>query len=61
MMCGSPGMLEELKVMFESGGFIEGSGNNARPFRDREGVRRALGRLVARMERSEIRGRSLGR
>jgi ferredoxin--NADP+ reductase len=27
MMCGSPGMLEELKVMFESGGFIEGSGN----------------------------------
>jgi ferredoxin--NADP+ reductase len=27
MMCGSPGMLEELKQMFESGGFIEGSGN----------------------------------
>src|SRR6185312_13332020 len=27
MMCGSPGMLEELKVMFESGGFLEGSGN----------------------------------
>src|SRR6476659_4557040 len=27
MMCGSPGMLEELKVMFESGGFVEGSGN----------------------------------
>jgi ferredoxin-NADP reductase len=27
MMCGSPGMLEELKLMFESGGFIEGSGN----------------------------------
>ncbi len=27
MMCGSPGMLEELKAMFESGGFIEGSGN----------------------------------
>jgi ferredoxin--NADP+ reductase len=28
MMCGSPGMLEELKQMFESGGFIEGSGNS---------------------------------
>jgi ferredoxin--NADP+ reductase len=27
MRCGSPGMLEELKQMFESGGFIEGSGN----------------------------------
>jgi len=27
MMCGSPAMLEELKQMFESGGFIEGSGN----------------------------------
>jgi ferredoxin--NADP+ reductase len=27
MMCGSPGMLEELKVMFESGGFLEGSHN----------------------------------
>jgi ferredoxin--NADP+ reductase len=27
MMCGSPAMLEELKIMFESGGFIEGSGN----------------------------------
>src|SRR4051794_11317282 len=27
MMCGSPGMLDELKVMFESGGFLEGSHN----------------------------------
>src|SRR5689334_15673738 len=27
MMCGSPGMLEELKQMFESGGFLEGSHN----------------------------------
>jgi ferredoxin--NADP+ reductase len=27
MMCGSPAMLDELKQMFESGGFIEGSGN----------------------------------
>ena len=27
MMCGSPGMLEELKQMFESGGFVEGSGS----------------------------------
>jgi len=27
MMCGSPGMLEELKQMFESGGFVEGSHN----------------------------------
>jgi ferredoxin--NADP+ reductase len=27
MMCGSPAMLEELKQMFESGGFVEGSGN----------------------------------
>ena len=27
MMCGSPGMLDELKTMFESGGFLEGSGN----------------------------------
>jgi ferredoxin--NADP+ reductase len=27
MMCGSPGMLEELKAMFESGDFVEGSGN----------------------------------
>lgn len=27
MMCGSPAMLDELKAMFESGGFIEGSGN----------------------------------
>jgi ferredoxin/flavodoxin---NADP+ reductase len=27
MMCGSPGMLEELRVMFESRGFLEGSGN----------------------------------
>jgi ferredoxin--NADP+ reductase len=27
MMCGSPGMLDELKQMFESGGFLEGSGN----------------------------------
>src|SRR3954470_9979576 len=27
MMCGSPAMLDELKTMFESGGFIEGSGN----------------------------------
>jgi ferredoxin--NADP+ reductase len=26
-MCGSPAMLEELKQMFESGGFVEGSGN----------------------------------
>ena len=25
MMCGSPGMLEELKVMFETRGFLEGS------------------------------------
>jgi ferredoxin--NADP+ reductase len=25
MMCGSPGMLEELKVMFEARGFLEGS------------------------------------
>ncbi|MDO9564411.1 MAG: ferredoxin--NADP reductase, partial [Bradyrhizobium sp.] len=25
MMCGSPGMLEELKAMFEAGGFLEGS------------------------------------
>src|SRR4029434_408234 len=32
MMCGSPGMLEELKQMFESGGFIEGSGNTRGPF-----------------------------
>jgi ferredoxin--NADP+ reductase len=27
MMCGSPGMLEELRVMFEARGFLEGSGN----------------------------------
>jgi ferredoxin--NADP+ reductase len=27
MMCGSPAMLEELKVMFEAHGFAEGSGN----------------------------------
>jgi ferredoxin--NADP+ reductase len=27
MMCGSPGMLDELKQMFESGGFLEGSHN----------------------------------
>ena len=27
MMCGSPAMLEELKVMFEGRDFIEGSGN----------------------------------
>ena len=27
MMCGSPAMLEELKQMFETGGFVEGSGN----------------------------------
>ncbi len=27
MMCGSPAMLEELKVMFESKDFIEGAGN----------------------------------
>ena len=27
MMCGSPAMLEELKGMFESRGFLEGSGN----------------------------------
>ena len=27
MMCGSPGMLEELKVMFEGRDFVEGSGN----------------------------------
>ena len=27
MMCGSPAMLDELKQMFESGGFVEGSGN----------------------------------
>ena len=27
MMCGSPGMLEELKQMFESGGFLEGNHN----------------------------------
>jgi ferredoxin--NADP+ reductase len=25
MMCGSPGMLEELRVMFEARGFLEGS------------------------------------
>ncbi len=27
MMCGGPAMLEELKKMFESGGFIEGNHN----------------------------------
>src|SRR6201986_3187148 len=27
MMCGSPGMLEELRQMFEARGFLEGSGN----------------------------------
>ena len=27
MMCGSPAMLEELKRMFETGGFVEGSNN----------------------------------
>ena len=27
MMCGSPGMLEELKQMFEARAFLEGSGN----------------------------------
>jgi ferredoxin--NADP+ reductase len=27
MMCGSPAMLEELKQMFESRGFLEGNGN----------------------------------
>ena len=27
MMCGSPGMLEELRAMFEARGFLEGSGN----------------------------------
>jgi ferredoxin/flavodoxin---NADP+ reductase len=28
MMCGSPAMLEELKVMFETGGFVEGAGSS---------------------------------
>ena len=42
MMCGSPAMLDELKQMFEARGFLEGSGQQARPFRDRKGVRRAL-------------------
>ena len=27
MMCGSPGMLEELRQLFEARNFIEGSGN----------------------------------
>ena len=27
MMCGSPAMLEELKQMFESRGFLEGNGS----------------------------------
>ena len=27
MMCGSPAMREELKAMFETGGFVEGSNN----------------------------------
>jgi ferredoxin--NADP+ reductase len=27
MMCGSPGMLEQLRQMFEARGFLEGSGN----------------------------------
>jgi ferredoxin--NADP+ reductase len=27
MMCGSPGMLEELRQMFEARGFAEGSGS----------------------------------
>jgi ferredoxin--NADP+ reductase len=27
MMCGSPGMLEELRQMFEARGFLEGSHN----------------------------------
>ena len=27
MMCGSPGMLDELRQMFEARGFLEGSGN----------------------------------
>ena len=27
MMCGSPGMLEELRQMFEGRGFLEGSHN----------------------------------
>ena len=27
MMCGSPGMLEELRQMFEARGFAEGSSN----------------------------------
>jgi ferredoxin/flavodoxin---NADP+ reductase len=27
MMCGSPAMLEELKQLFETGGFVEGAGN----------------------------------
>ena len=42
MMCGSPAMLEELRQMFEARGFAEGSQQRARPFRDREGVRRAV-------------------
>src|SRR4029078_6631458 len=32
MMCGSPAMLEELKLMFEDRGFAEGSGNKPGPF-----------------------------
>ena len=27
MMCGSPGMLEELRQLFETRGFLEGSHN----------------------------------
>ena len=42
MMCGSPGMLEELKLDVRIRRLPRRQPQQARPFRDREGVRRAL-------------------
>ena len=42
MMCGSPGMLEELKADVRIRRLPRRQPQHARPFRDREGVRRAL-------------------
>ena len=55
MMCGSPGMLEELRQLFETPRLPRRQPQQARPFRDRKGVRRALKfrRLSSRAKRRD--------
>ena len=47
MLCGSPSMLEDLRLIFEVAGLLRRQPQRARPFRDRKGFRGALSRPLA--------------